>query len=373
MKLEDSETQAETSSLQLPPLIMGGAAFSYQLTPDPRSLPILDIVKQAFELGLRAIDTSPYYEPSEELLGAALSHPDIAHKYQRNEFIIMTKCGRVAADHFDYSPAWIRKSVTRSLDRFNTMYLDVVFCHDVEYVGLHEAVQAVGTLFELVQAGIVKSVGISGYDIAVLLKVASEVWTKYGKGVDVVQNWAQLSLQNTRLEHGSLGALKSVGVKAVCNASPLACGLLRKDGVPVGSLGDWHPAPAGLRDAARRAAVWMEEQGDDLAGLALRFAIAKSMQNSDEDFTVATITGIGSISDLYENVRTAKRILKIPPGKGNDSPQMPNYSLTDFTILDEHTYNLDRPLYEEVRSTLGQWVDHDFSGKAKEDDAQTVG
>ena len=120
--------------LQLPPLVMGGAGFSYQLHPKPEDLPVLPIVKRAFELGLRAIDTSPYYEPSEELLGAALSSVDIAEHYARSDYFLMTKCGRIKANHFEYSPSWIRKSVARSLQRFNTSYLDVVFCHDVEFV-----------------------------------------------------------------------------------------------------------------------------------------------------------------------------------------------------------------------------------------------
>jgi aryl-alcohol dehydrogenase-like predicted oxidoreductase len=56
----------------LPPLVLGGAGFSYQTHPDPKSLPVRDVIKRAFDHGLRAIDTAPYYEPSEQLLGEAL-------------------------------------------------------------------------------------------------------------------------------------------------------------------------------------------------------------------------------------------------------------------------------------------------------------
>ncbi|KAK3066495.1 hypothetical protein LTR53_017125, partial [Teratosphaeriaceae sp. CCFEE 6253] len=64
----------------LPPLILGGAGFSYQCHPDPEALPIRDVILQAFDAGMRAIDTSPYYEPSEQLLGKALSSPDITDR-----------------------------------------------------------------------------------------------------------------------------------------------------------------------------------------------------------------------------------------------------------------------------------------------------
>ena len=48
----------------------------------------------------------------------------------------MTKCGRYGfkQKEFDYSPATIRASIERSLERMHTTYLDTVYLHDVEYV-----------------------------------------------------------------------------------------------------------------------------------------------------------------------------------------------------------------------------------------------
>lgn len=48
----------------------------------------------------------------------------------------MTKCGRYGpnTEDFDYSPGAIRKSITRSLARLHTDYLDTVYLHDVEFV-----------------------------------------------------------------------------------------------------------------------------------------------------------------------------------------------------------------------------------------------
>lgn len=46
----------------------------------------------------------------------------------------MTKCGRFGATTFDYSPATIRNSVTQSLQRLQTDYLDTVYLHDIEFV-----------------------------------------------------------------------------------------------------------------------------------------------------------------------------------------------------------------------------------------------
>lgn len=76
---------------------------------------------------------------------------------------------------------------------------------------------------------------------------------RFGRPLNVVQNRAQLTLQNMRLKREDLAALQDAGVDCVCSSSLLAIGLLRSQGVPQGSLGDFHPASPGLRTAAQRA------------------------------------------------------------------------------------------------------------------------
>jgi len=353
--------EAEAVLARLPPLIMGGAGFSYQLNSNPEALPAVEIIKGALDLGVRAIDTSPYYEPSEQIMGAALCHPDITTKYQRSDYILITKAGRITEKKFDYSPAWIRKSIARSLHRFGTDYLDVVFCHDVEFVSIEEVIEAVGTLFELSESGVVRCVGISGYSIDILVEASQRILLKYGRPLDMVQVWAQLTLQNTQLERKGLSALQKAGVRAVCSSSPLGAGLLRKGGVPLGALGNWHPAPPELRAAAQRAAEWVESQGDVLSSLALRFAIAKAQQNSSPGYTITTITGIGSISDLEENVATARKVLRRKETAESDNSASHSVGFDQSHTLDVEAVKRDARLYEGVRKILGSWLDFDFS------------
>ncbi|OAP57663.1 hypothetical protein AYL99_08401 [Fonsecaea erecta] len=351
---------------RLSPLVMGGAGFSYQLHPKPESLPVRRTIKRAFDLGLRAIDTSPYYEPSEQLIGAALRHPEITSSYQRSDYVLMTKVGRIRENYFDYSPDWIRKSVARSLQRFGTSYLDVVFCHDIEFVSVEEALQAVKILYQLANSGIIRCVGISGASINVLEKVASQARTNYGRAVDVVQVWGQLTLQNTRLEQGGLDAFRIAGVKAVCNSSPLGIGLLRSGGVPVGALGNWHPAPPGLRAACQEAADWVKGEGDTLASVALRFSMSRAQRACRPGFRVTTITGVVSESDLEENVRTAKQILQKPIATSSSSGKDSSGDLLfHYGGLDQEAVGHDRPLYDGVQKILGVWLDYDFFGAQK--------
>lgn len=96
-------SQAATPLSQLlPPLVLGGTGFSHQVFKNPTATQALQVLKRAFQLGLRAIDTSAYYHPSEILLGEALAHPDITNHYSRDQYLRMTKVGRITTTEFDY-------------------------------------------------------------------------------------------------------------------------------------------------------------------------------------------------------------------------------------------------------------------------------
>ncbi|KAI9044991.1 Aldo/keto reductase [Aspergillus affinis] len=345
--------------LKLPPIILGGAGFSYQIHPDPKSIPIPQIIRRAFDVGMKAIDTSPYYEPSEQLLGEALASPEVTGKYSRSDYILMTKAGRISADQFDYSAECIQKSVQRSLDRLGTSYLDVVFCHDVEFVSMEEAIQAVGALFELSEKGQVRCVGISGYSIDRLVRIAHTVQKQYNRPLDIVQNWAQMTLQNTRLERYGIPALRGAGVSTICSSSPLASGLLRAGDVPSGKLGDWHPAPDGLRSVVKQSSNWVEKQGSTLAGLALRFSLARANRASNNGVSVHTILGICSLSDIESNVHAAQTIFQSK--HESDEPD-----ISVLQDINEEIERVDHGLCHKVREILGEWVEYDFETGKKE-------
>ncbi|KAL5341973.1 Aldo/keto reductase family-domain-containing protein [Aspergillus crustosus] len=343
----------------LPPLILGGAGFSYQITPNPNPTQTREVLSRAFELGFRGIDTSAYYEPSEELLGEALSHPEFTSRYQREDYVLMTKAGRVSAAKSDYSPEWIRYSVNRSLQRLKTSYLDVVFCHDIELVPEESVLQAIGVLLEFVREGTVRHVGISGYPINILARVARRARDVYGRPLDVIQNWAQMTLQNDRLETDGLQAFEGAGVKCVCSSSPLASGLLRDEGVPIGTLGDWHPAPEGLRRAAHAASVYVATQGESLAPLAVRYALRRAQDASTSEFRVGTIIGCASVAEVEDNTTTALGVLK-RDGVWQWSEK------EQGSFMEKQS---DARLFSEVQQILGEWRNYSF-GKTREPKAQ---
>jgi aryl-alcohol dehydrogenase-like predicted oxidoreductase len=254
---------------------MGTATFNSQYNADPYALPTTELVQHALACGIRAFDTSPYYGPAEELLGRALATEHVQHHYPRDTYRLLTKVGRVAASAFDYSPQWIRHSVRRSLKRLHTEYLDVVYCHDVEFVTPADVLGAVRELRRLrdEEGGVVRYIGISGYPVETLSALAEMVLRETGEPLDAVMSYANFTLQNTRLQSDALPRLLAAGVDVVPNASPLGMGLLRRDGVPIGSMGDFHPAPDALRRVIRGASDCAADHGEKLEVVAIRFAL----------------------------------------------------------------------------------------------------
>jgi D-arabinose 1-dehydrogenase len=148
----------------IPPLGLGGAPFSTQYNPRPddeSTLPVQAILRRALSLGVNLIDTSPYYGNSEVILGKAL-RAVWKEGWEREGMFICTKVGRVKVDEFDYQGESVRKSVERSFERLGVGVLDVVYCHDVEFVTTGEVLTAVGELFKFKDEGRVRYVGISG-------------------------------------------------------------------------------------------------------------------------------------------------------------------------------------------------------------------
>ena len=148
----------------IPPLGLGGATFSTQFNPSPDDearLPVQGILRRALSLGINLIDTSPYYGNSEIVLGRAL-RAVWKDGWSRDGMFICTKVGRIKIDEFCYEPSWVRKSVERSLERLGVRVLDVVYCHDVEFVTKKEVLAAVRELYKLRDEGKIRYVGISG-------------------------------------------------------------------------------------------------------------------------------------------------------------------------------------------------------------------
>ena len=153
-KRELGNTDLELTALSFGASSMGAEFRQVNLDEAFRS------VRVAIERGMNFIDTSPYYGRgmSEVLLGQVL--PDIP----RDSYYLGTKLGRYAPQHFDFSARRVEESVDISLERMRQDHLDIVLCHDLEYVEMSQIVnETIPALRKQVEKGKVRYIGVSGY------------------------------------------------------------------------------------------------------------------------------------------------------------------------------------------------------------------
>lgn len=95
---------------------------------------------------------------SEILLGQVL--PGIS----RDRYFPGSKPGRYAPQHFDFSAKRVEESIDISLERLKQEYLDIVLCHDLEFVEMFQVIEeTLPAPQKQVEMGKVRDVGISGY------------------------------------------------------------------------------------------------------------------------------------------------------------------------------------------------------------------
>lgn len=132
-------------------------------------------------IGINTFDTSPYYGRSEYILGDALS--ELKEEFPRNTYYLETKIGRYGyyQKDFDYSKQRTIESVKESLHRLKTDYIDIVLCHDVEFVDINDVVGengALEALYQLKQEGVIKYVGCSGKKKEIIRKKKARMMIK---------------------------------------------------------------------------------------------------------------------------------------------------------------------------------------------------
>jgi len=305
-------------------------------------------VRLALRYGIRSFDTSAYYGPSEIVLGTALK--TLQEEFPRFTYKLTTKCGRygaTAAD-FDYSPATIRASVKRSLTRMNTDYLDAVYLHDVEFVctpvgpneprdnvsalnakvevyglakgdegkirgeGDRKILEAVTELRKMQEEGLIKHIGITGYPLPTLLRIALLVrHNPPYKPLDLILSYCHLTLQNNTLEIFGPHFRDRAQVQQVLNASPLSMGLLTPSPPP------WHPAPRGIIIAAKNACGVAETWVGALPNLALGYALRHSLTAG-----MPLAVGYSSAHEVHESMGIWRQIREGTDDEGRRAKEL---------------------------------------------------
>lgn len=225
-------------------------------------------VHVALDVGMNFIDTSPYYGrgTSECLLGFAL------RGIPRDRYFLGSKLGRYDAQHFDFRANRVIESVDVSLKRMGVDYLDIMLCHDIEFVEMSQIIEeTLPALRQVQQQGKVRFIGVSGYPMKMFRYVLDNA------DIDVILSYNHYTLQNTMLLD-LVPELKSRGI-GIMNAAPFSARLLTNASLP-----PWHKATEHVRSVCKQAADHCQSKGVDIAQLALQFSLA------NEDLTTC-ITG----------------------------------------------------------------------------------
>ena len=138
------------SNASVPPFGLGTFRLKDQV--------VIDSVRNALELGYRAIDTAQIYGNEAEV-GQAISEHGVA----RDALFITTK---IWTDNF--SRDRLIPSLKESLSKLRTDYVDLTLIHWPSPQGAVPMAEFLGALVEAKQAGLTRRIGVSNFTVALL-------------------------------------------------------------------------------------------------------------------------------------------------------------------------------------------------------------
>jgi len=246
-------------------------------------------IHQAWEGGIRHVDTAPYYGfgLSETRIGKALSG------VPRESYTLSTKVGRVIeaaeghngqddgfavegrAARFDYSRAGVRRSLEASLRRLDIQHVDILFLHDIgalTHGDRHPQVlaqaldEALPEMARMREEGLVGAIGIGVNEEAVCLEVMPRF------PLDVIMLAGRYTLFEQDASKAVMERAAASGV-SVLVAGPYNSGLLGGAEGP-GSTYDYAPASPDILARAQRYYDVCRRTGADVGAAALQFPLA---------------------------------------------------------------------------------------------------
>jgi L-galactose dehydrogenase len=175
--------------------------------------------------------------------------------------------------------------VEESLRRLRTDYIDLLQAHDVEFGDVEQIIhETIPEMRRLQQQGKVRYIGITGYPLGTLIRIAETV------PVDSIISYCRYNLLIDDMDTTLMPVAEKHGI-GVINGSGLHMGVLTEGGAP-----SWHPAPAKVQEAGRQAAEFCRSRGVDLSELALRFCF-------DYPLVASTLVGMSNTDQVQRNLR----------------------------------------------------------------------
>lgn len=198
---------------------------------------VIDSVRNALDLGFRAVDTAQIYG-NEADVGQAIAEAGV----KRDELFVTTKIWTA-----NYAADKLVPSLRESLDKLRTDYVDLTLIHWPAPGNGVELPKYMAALAEAKALGLTRQIGVSNFNIALTKQAIDAV----GKG-EIATNQIELSpyLQNHKLT----AFLQEQGI-AVTSYMTLAYGKVLKDPV-LAQIANKHHATV-----AQVALAWAQQLG----------------------------------------------------------------------------------------------------------------
>lgn len=273
-----------------------GCATLAELYNNFESNEYLDILEFSYKNGINYYDVAPFYggEIAEKRLGEFIKKIN-----NREDIFIATKIGRYtsknslsgAGGYFDFTPKKIEESIKKSLENLNISYIDLIQCHDIEYVELKKIIDILPLLEHYKSIGLINGIGINSYPIQPLKNIIENTKIK----IDSVGTYAHNTIiNNTIIDH--IDYFKNKDIEII-NSSPLAMGLLTEKGPP-----SWHPASKLMLNKVSELNLYCKNNKENISDLSMKYSLSN-------DNILTTITGGKNINEIHKNINCLNKPL----------------------------------------------------------------
>lgn len=255
------------------------------------------LFEKAYEYGIRYYDTGFNYGFAEERIGKILRS---STHVKRENIIISTKFGEELSHgkwRMNWSPEWMKKSVSISMERMGIDYLDMLMLHGGSISVITP--QLLSALRELKSSGTIRAIGINTFSTDVIKWVAKEKCFDF-----VMLDYNILRQDREQL----IKTLYESGVGVIAGA-PLAESLYSNRIFKIKKSKDlWYLARAfanfrGQLIKGRKFTFINDIEGMSGSQIALKYVI-------DNPYITSAVFGTTTMTHLEENVRAQD--IKIP-------------------------------------------------------------
>ena len=272
----------------------------------------VDMMAAAYDAGVNFFDNAEAYAlgRSEEIMGTALKRLG----WRRGSYLISTKLFWGLHDNPNEKNTLNRKYLIEGIDgslrRFDTDYVDLVYCHRSDPTTPIE--ETVWAMHNIIERGKALYWGTSEWEAAGILE-AIAIAERHHLHKPIVEQPVYNLFEQHRFGPEYEAVYKDKGYGST-TWSPLASGILTgkyRDGIPSdsrGALPEYSWLQDGLRDAARLAVVnALEPIAAGMGATLAQFSLAWCLQNP---YVSSVITGASRVEQVHENMKALNFVEK---------------------------------------------------------------